>query len=168
MKKFIIAILAVITLQLTFQLLVANDPPENEYAAARQIDPVGSYTNSNAEFDAIPADFAPVTVGSEIRPRLTPKHHEVYVPERRALVARHRVDREVMPTFRPSTVTIDVPRHPAIEFSPVMRPMTETASVETRIARFEEKSEGRSLIAKALPVIKKPYEWVKGVVSKLK
>jgi len=167
MKKFIIAILAVITLQLTFQLLVANDPPEKEYAAARQLGPVGTYTTPNAEFDAIQADYEDVISEPETR-RFTPRHREVYVPERRALVARNRSNRTVMPTFRPSTVTIEVPRHPAIEFNPVMRPMTETAMVETRIARFEEKPEGKSLIAKAWPAIRKPYDWIKGIASKLK
>lgn len=149
MKKILIAIAAVFCAQIAFQTYLAVERTDNDFA--KLTTPLtGSVTNNGQMLaDLTVHEPAQIDVPTVIRTRYivkVEKSQPVYATDRRP------TQRETQPTvaaFKPVIITAKV---------------TQPIAVADKV----ERSEKRSFPSKAVAVIKKPYDWLKAVASKLR
>lgn len=161
MKKLILGIVAVVCAQIMFQVLMAVDRWDTVYRAKI----------------AAGMLVRPLTVPGGTDPAVTPENvdlartdeHAVIVRKRpqrariepQTLIARRSVERRF---DRSSMLAMtEAPSRPAI------LPLQPDDEYTVRSAASESARSGnKSFFAKALPIVKKPYGWLKAVGSKLK
>lgn len=160
-NRFILGIVVVLSLQVCFQVFNALERADNRYFQARATTTVPSLMEAAPiEVAAVPdpeieasAPIAPTIVRAEVR-----RPRPVGTAPR---FASFRTERKAAPPFE--TVRITYAQRPAVELTPTAKRITTIARVER-----PEKNE-RSVIARAIaPVVKKPYEFIKFVGSKLR
>ena len=166
MQRIVFGILAVFLLQIGFQIYVAVEKTNDDYA---RLTPLGnSIPNTAPEIASIDDPVSdPIRESAEIKvtrisSNLRPTTHRD-LPLSPAIAVARRRDRvdsaATTADFRP--VVIVIPPRPAAtrtaEKNAVIKP-----SEAPRYVR-----EKRSLPQKALAVVKKPYDWIKSAASKL-
>jgi hypothetical protein len=165
MRKLILGIVAVVCVQITFQALTAVERLDAETRSHVKIVPLVAPITGDPVDDVakLPTESeSPQVYGEAVRPEAsTPsfKRATVTVAPRPAFGKRavsRNLDRDAM------VAMADEPAAPEI-FTPQI--ITYPAHLMTTEAPRREK---RSVFTKALPVIKKPYEWLRSVGSKLK
>ena len=163
MRNLIIGIVSIFCLQISYQVFLAVDRTSENYSAMSLVDAIGT---DGRELASLTDPVAPQTglVPARATQRLTTEPVKRALPEQRPVTAAMKrprpksVNVETMDQFAVKTVHVrDVPRPPSARVQPSE---VVSAHVETK--------EKRSFFAKALPVIKKPYDWMKAIGSKLK
>lgn len=161
MRKLLLGIVAVLCVQITFQIFTAVDRSDEKNRALMASGPL----------------VAPVTTPGDPAVDVIPEPNDVEVASSRTNLVVHKraalsiinpapatpVREQPAPLFKPVTIVAMAPKPPLPgEFS------AETVSRTAYLATKERKRTGkRSLFSKALPVLKKPYDWLKAVASKV-
>ncbi len=172
MKKIIAGLIAVICVHIGFSMLVSTEPAADQTAAAvRQI----------SESEVLPASpFADVNEVPEPRPELAANdparaprpvrivERIVYVPVPRSVNAGDRRPESAGSRDQSSTVAMFEPVVITPRSIPLSADFGEKRSINADVPTKPVKSEKRSLLAKALPIIKKPWDLMKFVGSRLK
>lgn len=172
MKKLILGIIAVFCLQVGFIVYNAPDTVGDMVSktADYPVEPLNNATEPLELVDTLPDESDTVLTARSDNPDafrpVIAQHRGVSTQfERRSVKVVAKA-----PIFRSTVITI--PPQKPVEFSfkneyaalatPVSSENYDVAVVETR------RQEKRSLVSKALPIIKKPYDWLKAVGSKIK
>ena len=175
MKNLILGIVAVFILQTAFVALTTSDNAREavvkDLASELGSDPLPGLIaeKENAPdlstpifADEIAATEAPATRSPRSRPMTTPRRFRETAEGPNPLQAAYSKD-EIIILYGRGPNTIDPvaaeeePRTDTKLFVAKERPRTPT-----------EKPRNKSLIAKAAPIVKKPYDWLRAIASKLK
>ena len=178
MKKLIIGIVAIICLDIGF-ILSRSTAPEGEVASVN-LGETGSVAT------APPAD-APVPV-TNVEPAApdVDKVEDIAVrpsiPVRKSITVQHRARSRTHgrilarhrrtpsgPKFQDTTILYAV--HKPIELKTANPPaaggVAERSQLPPKKAEAEPKKPNRSFIARAIPIVKKPYDWIKALATKI-
>lgn len=177
MRKLVLGILALISVQFAFvtYMMVLQSPTQLANAPV-QIEPRPVNPDPvRVPETAIPPEILPEreVAASRLEPRHTlPQRHVSSLPEQAARVNNTYTTRVSMPAFE------RVPSGPA--FQPAPPRASAPVAFENVVIRYDRnaatsdcetreipKAKKRSYLAKASPVVKKPWEWIKAIGSKL-
>ena len=178
MKKLIIGIVAIICLDIGF-ILSRSTAPEGEvasvnlgetdsFASAPPVEPpvpVTSVEPSAPEADRVEEIASRASVPARKTGAL---QHRARSKSRGRILARHRRTPS-RPKFEDTTILYAV--HRPIELKTANAPAAGAAAERRQLppkkAEAEPKKPNRSLIARAVPIVKKPYDWIKALAAKL-
>jgi hypothetical protein len=171
MRSIVLAIISVGLVQVSFQVYMAIDRSDAEYRAMRSSEIVERIPTADLTIAGLPeaeddSPGLPNVVHSSVS---TPRPHPPSARNPTLAVFTPRRHRETRPLFQPVVIhvrTVEVPKLQSIATAIEKRGETRPPPVLTR--REGPPSDNRSLIAKAIPMIKKPFEWIKGLASKLR
>jgi hypothetical protein len=161
MRKLVFAIGVVFCVQLSFQVYMAFEQSDAEYALMRS-----TTTPAKPPGEAILAALEPAVLNTGIS---TANSRSILVSSRipaprSVLVSEARYSRSHADPMTSSVAA----------WRPIVITYKKPASSEAvtfcggRKVSAPQPEERKSLLAKALPVIKKPYDWLKAVGSKLR
>jgi hypothetical protein len=173
MKKLVVGIVAVICVHIGFALMVSTEPAAERASAAVPKLPQSDYVRI-APIPEISEDMdvsGPDTDASSQRPvRSVPiaAEHAIAIPMRPTARGLDRVasrtttrpQNRIVPLFAPVIITT--------RSIPLSADIGERKTIRTDLSVAGTRPRKRSLIAKALPIIKKPWDWLKFVGSRLK
>lgn len=175
MPKFITGIVAVLCLHLGYVAYLAT---ERQELAVNKVGVEGFPVPDNtsdlveaalpAEGEYIPTPVRPVYIQRQQKSgAVEPSATYARVSRKTVVQSEYASAVESYAVRRPLKVIITDPyadrpsdEHRAVRVEPVRK--TELP------VRKESKSEGKSIIAKAAPIVKKPYDWIKSFASKLR
>jgi hypothetical protein len=178
MKKLIIGIVAIICLDIGF-ILSRSSAPEGEVASVN-LEKTGSVATA-------PPVEAPVPVANDqpsapAAAKVDEIASRASIPVRKSITVQHRArskshSRNVArhrrtpsgPKFQDTTILYAV--HKPIELKTANPPaaggVTERSQLPPKKAEAEPKKPNRSFIARAIPIVKKPYDWIKALATKI-
>ena len=163
MRKLILGIVAVLCVQIMFQTFMAVDRSD---ADRRAMIASGPLVGPIADAGDATADIAEPTEHNEVAPMYADSRTVSRRLGSKNIRPRQAPGSRVLPgTLDPVTITAaSAPKPPA----PGSNALQTSSNVVHLVTRDAPKFQKRSLIARALPVIKKPYDWLKAVASRLK
>lgn len=153
MQKIVVGIIAVFFVQITFQVFNAVERTNDEYVGISNFSSPSDDVELHADVDQLHVESEFL---SEVPAALAVQRRQERRPEPVRANYRQPVNPKATPAkslFPPVVITAT-----ARSIANDERPMT---------ASFVEKKKGKSVPAKALTVIKKPYDWMKSAFSKL-
>lgn len=169
MRKLVLGILALISVQFAFVTytmvlqspteLTGATPPTQVVPRKVRFAPIDHFTGSS-ELKPLPEVAVPRMQTAHPHLRRVGEH---ITPERTARLERSSVSIEPRPAFArtPSTAAAST------EFENVVISYNRNPKLPDCATPSPSKTKKRSYLAKASPVIKKPWEWIKTVASKL-
>jgi hypothetical protein len=166
MRNLIIGIVSILCLQISYQVFLAVDRTSENYNAMSPVDTIEVEGRELASLtDPVPAPYSVVPV------RSVPTSRRVAAePVKRALPDQ-RSNVMAVKRPRPKSVNVETIDHFAVKTA-YARDLPQAPNARIRpsevVSTHVEPKENRSFFAKALPVIKKPYDWMKAIGSKLK
>lgn len=156
MQKIVFGILLVFFVQIGFQIFTAVQLTNEEYAA---IAPAASPVDPGIEYARIDDGQPAAVAGQSVQANLNTR------PEKgRSIEPVRTVQRRPVRELKPLQAKAIFP--PVIITTQGMGYSVERASFTT--ASAVEPKKNKSLPAKALKVVKKPFDWLKSAVSKLR
>ncbi|HEV7699975.1 MAG TPA: hypothetical protein VGO43_07085 [Pyrinomonadaceae bacterium] len=160
MRKLVFAIAMVFCLQISFQVYMAIERSNADYAILGTGSSLESETAPTIDLAKLHTDLVTSVAETEYRAGVSSSRRSHSAPS--ATQARYNRPRAI-----PQTNT-------TAKWKPIEITYTKPAASETakfsggHKASTREPDEKRSFFAKALPIIKKPYDWLKAVGSKLR
>jgi hypothetical protein len=163
MRKLVWGIAVVLFVQVAFQLAMTADRSDSEYKAL----------NTPLQEPVANPSLAPAT--DELDTNITPDRPvlaKTYIPhatQPHVILVRYPHRQTVTPAttarLKPVIITYKTYKGPERNEAALFAKARPTGlKTETR----RQPEERRSLVAKAMPVIKKPYDWLKAVGSRLR
>jgi hypothetical protein len=159
-SKFVLGIVVVLSLQIFYQVFNALERTDDRYFRVGVTTQVASPTGTS------PVELAAIPEGENGSEDQTLVTNRAVVKTAPATVRTQFAS--IRPEHKPlfETITITYPARPATIGSP-LTPAPRQANAEVRTERPQEND--RSLLARAVvPVVKKPYEFLKLLGSKLR
>jgi hypothetical protein len=178
MRKLVLGIIALVAVQFAFvtytMLLKSSDRLMGDLAVSQPVPTNPELGKIDRVADSTGIVTEPKIVVSSLEPpKSKTNRHAAIVPERTAKLEASSATRTWKPAFKPGPLDTASPR----DFESVVIRYNRKPSVSDCESRNEPKPnkrsydvpkpKKRSYIAKAGPVIKKPWEWLKAIGSKL-
>lgn len=171
MAKFITGIVAVALMQIAFGIFLSVERLDLAmWSAAAEATPVNDGT-PDVELPFIADIYSPMFEETEIQPRFTAalRQKERYEAKNTRVIKPYGSYGRPEKTSSIYTASIRKPLKVIVTDPYAAKPAAERRTEVTQTLKIVAKSEKRSFIAKAIvPVLKKPYDWLKAVGSKLR